>query len=210
MNDSNYFSRSREEMLKFLPKKFSNVLEIGCGKGEFGKLVKMTYNIRYTGVEADTQSALVAKEHLDMVLVGDVYEQLQFLQDNNFDLLVCNDILEHLSTPEILLHNLRIKMKSGAVFVCSVPNIRALGNLIHLIIHKDFEYNDWGIRDRTHLRFFTKKSIIRLLKDNDLKIEKIEGINPIVTFKTKIPLALLQLIGHGDTRFHQYGITATF
>jgi hypothetical protein len=77
-------------------------------------------------------------------------------------------------------------------------------------VHKDFEYTDWGIRDRTHLRFFTKKSMVRFFEDNGLRIERIVGINPITSPKTSAPLALLQLLGHGDTRFMQFGITARF
>ena len=210
MNENNYYSRNRIEMLAFLPEKFSSVLEIGCGQGEFGKLIKMNYKTIYAGVEANPESAKVAKENLDLVLVGDVMEQLQFLPDQSFDLLICNDVLEHLASPEILLQNIRSKMKPNSVFVCSLPNIRVLGNLIHLIIHKDFEYGDWGIRDRTHLRFYTKKSAVRFLTDIGFKIEKIEGINPVNSFKTAIPLGLLQMFGHGDIRFHQYGIRAKF
>ena len=210
MDTNSYFIRSRIEMLKFLPDKFSNVLEIGCGQGEFGKLVKKTFKTNYTGIEIDPEAALVAKKHLDYVLIGDAFEQLQILPDHSFDLLICNDVIEHLTTPEILFRNIRIKMRPNSTLVCSIPNIRVLGNLIHLLINKDFEYTDYGIRDKTHLRFYTRKSIIRFFEDNGFQIEKIMGINSINTFKTCIPLVFLQIIGHGDTRFHQFGITAKF
>lgn len=208
--DNSYFTRNRIEMLKFLPKDFTNTIEIGCGKGEFGKLVKETFKTNYTGIEIDPEAALVAKEHLDLVLIGDAFEQINLLPDNSFDLLICNDVIEHLASPEILLQKIRIKMRPNARLVCSIPNIRVLGNLIHLLINKDFEYTDYGIRDKTHLRFFTKKSIVRFLEDNGFDIEKIIGINPIKTFKTSISLGFLQIIGHGDIRFPQYGITAKF
>ena len=210
MDNNSYYTRNRIEMLKFLPNNFTNVIEIGCGQGEFGKLVKKSYNTIFTGIEVDPDAALVAKKHLDYVLIGDAFKQLQILPDHSFDLLICNDIIEHLASPEILLQNIRIKMKPNSRLVCSIPNIRVLGNLIHLLINKDFEYTDDGIRDKTHLRFYTKKSIVRFLEDNGFHIEKIMGINPIKSFKTSIPLGLLQIIGHGDIRFHQFGITAKF
>jgi len=197
-------------MFKFLPKSFTNVIEVGCGQGEFGRLVKKTYNTHYTGIEANLDAALIAQKYLDRVLIGDVFRQLTNLPDNAYDLLICNDVIEHFAAPEDLLQDIRIKMKPNSRLVCSIPNIRVLGNLIHMLINKDFEYTDWGVRDKTHLRFFTKKSIVRFFEDNGFQIEKIMGINPINTFKTFIPLSVLQIIGHGDTRFSQFGITAKF
>jgi 2-polyprenyl-3-methyl-5-hydroxy-6-metoxy-1,4-benzoquinol methylase len=153
---------------------------------------------------------MVAKEHLDYVLVGDALEQLQHLPNNSFDLFICNDVIEHIAEPEILFQKIRIKMKLESRIVCSIPNIRVLDSLIHIIINKDFEYTYWGIRDKTHLRFYTKRSMLRLFQRNGFKIEKIAGINPIKTFKTSILLWFLQMIGHGDIRYPQYGIVARF
>jgi len=210
METNTYYSRDRREMLQFLPATFSDVIEIGCGQGEFGRLVKAARQTRYSAIEADAAAASVARSHLDYVLVGDAVAAVEALPDHRFDLLVCNDVIEHLAAPEKLLQSIRPKMKPHAALVCSLPNVRVLGNLIHLLVHKDFEYTDWGIRDRTHLRFFTKKSMVRFFEDNGLRIERIAGINPITSPKTSAPLALLQLLGHGDTRFMQFGITARF
>jgi 2-polyprenyl-3-methyl-5-hydroxy-6-metoxy-1,4-benzoquinol methylase len=208
MNESFYFGRNRNEMLSFLPDNFSNVLEIGCGQGEFGRLVKRNHDIKYTGIEYDPKSASIAEQYLDLVLSGDVFEQLPNLPENSYDLIICNDVLEHIAVPEILLQNLKGKMKPDSRLVCSIPNFRVLNNLMHILLSKDFEYDEWGIRDKTHVRFFTRKSILRLFKDNGFVIEKIEGINPIKTFKTNILLGVLGLFGHGDIRYHQFGVVA--
>lgn len=210
MEYDNYYSQNRKEMLEFLPNIFTNILEIGCGQGEFGDLVKKTYNTKYTGIELDNDAAKVAQKRLDTVLVGDVFEQLLVLPDNTYDLLICNDIIEHLSAPELLFQAIRVKMKPNSILVCSIPNIRALGNLLHLLINKDFRYTNYGILDKTHLRFYTQKSIIRLLEENDFTILNIKGINPIKTIKTFLPLLFLQVIGHGDIRYHQFGVSAKF
>jgi 2-polyprenyl-3-methyl-5-hydroxy-6-metoxy-1,4-benzoquinol methylase len=211
MDDSNnYFTRNREEMLAFLPQGFNNVLEIGCGEGEFGRLVKEEHITNYTAIEADLDSARVAEKHLDRVLIGDAFEQLQLLDDKSYDLLICNDILEHIILPDVLLKKIRSKMKPNAILVCSLPNFRVLGNMIHILVKKDFEYSEWGIRDTTHLRFFTKKSINRFFTDNEFKMEEIKGINPINTVKAEIPLRFLHLLGHGDMRYNQYAIVAKF
>lgn len=195
-------------MLSFLPENFSNVLEIGCGQGEFGRLVKMNHNIKYTGVESDPHSALIAEQYLDLVLSGDVFVQFHNLPDHNYDLIICNDVIEHIAIPDILLQNLKNKMKPDSRLVCSIPNFRVLNNLVHIFFNKDFEYDEWGIRDKTHVRFFTKKSILRMFKENGFIVEKIEGINPIKTLKTKILLGFLGLIGHGDIRFNQFAVVA--
>ena len=210
MENNNYFARDRNEMLNFLPKSFRNVIEIGCGQGEFGKLVKSIYEINYTGIESNVNAAKIANNYIDRVIIGDATKLIKILPDHNYDLLICNDIIEHLESPENLIKEIRVKMKPDSWIVCSIPNFRVLGNLLHVLFLKDFEYCEWGIRDKTHLRFYTRKSIIRFFRENGCNVEIIKGINPIKTVMTSIPLGLLQIMGHGDIRFHQFGVTAKF
>jgi 2-polyprenyl-3-methyl-5-hydroxy-6-metoxy-1,4-benzoquinol methylase len=96
-----------------------------------------------------------------------------------FDCIILNDVLEHLVDPfEALLYCRELLNSQGRV-VASIPNVRYFDNIWNLLVHKNWEYTDWGILDKTHLRFFTKRSILSTFSDLDYDIETIDGINPL-------------------------------
>jgi 2-polyprenyl-3-methyl-5-hydroxy-6-metoxy-1,4-benzoquinol methylase len=111
-----YFSDSRLEMLQFIPQDVKSVLDIGCGNGSFGLLCKNTFDCEVYGIELVENAGLLAKEKLDSVLIGDVYECLGILADKSFDLIVLNDVIEHITKPELLLRELVPKLsKEGKI-----------------------------------------------------------------------------------------------
>ena len=203
-----YHQTVRAEMFDFLPQEYSKVLEIGCNVGNFRQLLNKS--CEYWGVEPLEEAAEIAKTKLDKVLTGS-YEKVESeIPDNYFDLVIANDVIEHLENPWNFLQSIRKKMRNeNSSIVLSIPNIRYLGNLKELLIKKDWEYKESGILDITHLRFFTKKSMIRLLKECGFEIEKIEGINSIIYRKLLLPLYyLIKFTIGSDTIFYQYGIRA--
>ena len=81
------------------------------------------------------------------------------LPDNNFDVVIFNDVLEHFENPWAVLENVKTKLNASGVVVASIPNVAYITNLVELILKKDWRYKpEGGILDKTHLRFFTKKS----------------------------------------------------
>ena len=62
------------------------------------------------------------------------------------------------------------------MLVGSVPNVRFWGNMINLLIRRDWKYEDSGVLDKTHLRFFTRKSLRRLLESAGYRMELLRGI----------------------------------
>jgi len=207
MKPANYHSHDRREMLEFLPGEFVKVLDIGCGEGRFGNLLKQINNAAHiTGVDIDEMAALKAKDSIDRVIVGDIVESLAKLADNSFDLVICNDIIEHLIDPDELLTNLRSKIADNGKLLISIPNFRYFYNLHHIIIKKDFEYSDQGIRDVTHLRFFTRNSIQRLLVKSGYKLERIEGINAIKKGFVSLLKPFLIILGQRDCLYLQFAI----
>ena len=94
-----------------------------------------------------------------------------------FDAVVFNDSLEHFPYPEPPLALARELLAESGALVCSVPNVRYIDNLLHLLMDKDWQYRESGILDRTHLRFFTKRSLIRTLGEAGFEVRRIEGIN---------------------------------
>lgn len=78
--------------------------------------------------------------------------------DDPFDVIICADVLEHLSDPARVLASLLRYLGRDGLVIVSVPNIAHLWVRLQLLIGR-FDYTDRGILDRTHLRFFTRKSL---------------------------------------------------
>jgi 2-polyprenyl-3-methyl-5-hydroxy-6-metoxy-1,4-benzoquinol methylase len=199
----NYFSHSRSEMLKYIPVNSRNMLDIGCGDGSFASLLKNTSD-NIWGIEPDRASALLAEKRMATVLTGSVEYLLDSLPDDYFDCIICNDVIEHLADPWTVVSSLKKKISPDGVFVCSIPNVLFWKNIVGLFIKRDWKYTDSGILDRTHLRFFTKKSIIRFVHELDCELITIEGINMTNTPRGKILNFFLKIIGLGEARYLQY------
>lgn len=114
------------------------------------------------GVELLEPAAKQAERVLDKVLIGDIADLIDQIPDGYFDLVICNDVLEHMVDPFTVLTRLRGKMSGRGVVVSSIPNIRYYHTFHEILVHGQWEYEESGALDRTHLRFFTKKSIRRM------------------------------------------------
>ena len=196
-------------MLKLLPEKVTHTLEFGCSNGNFSKLLKEKYNAETWGVDMDPKAIENAKRVLDKAILGEAMEALETLPKEYFDCVICNDFLEHIPSPEKLIIALKPYVKDNAILICSLPNVRFWKNLKELILEKDWRYREAGILDSTHLRFFTKKSMIRLITTCGLKMETIEGINPSKSLRFLIPNMLTFGI-HNDMKYLQFVIRARF
>lgn len=204
-----YYANIRNEMLSYIPKKPKRVLEIGCGEGLFGKKLKELYGCEVWGIELFPESAAVAKKNLDKVLVGDVAVAIDKLPNNYFDCVVCNDVLEHLEDPYSVIERLRAKLVKNGIIVSSIPNVRYFHNLYSLIMAKEWEYQDAGILDKTHLRFFTINSIRNMFTRHGYEIVKLEGINPMTQFPWEYRAANILFRGKlTDTKFMQFACVA--
>ena len=204
-----YYEGERPEMLKFVPDTVKKTIEFGCGDGNFSASIKQTYKTESWGVDMDPTAIENANQVLDKVLLGEAMKVLQDLPNNYFDCVVCNDFLEHIPNPGEFIMALRPFLKDSAVLVCSLPNVRHWKNLKELIFDKDWRYRDAGILDNTHLRFFTKKSMIRLMTDSGLTVEKMHGISPARSLRFIIPNILAFKV-HDDMKYLQFAIRARF
>lgn len=206
-----YYQNLRPEMEAFLPEVYTRVLEIGCGEGNFRANLSMT--CEYWGVELSHDAAQIASEKLDRVLVGSYEEVLNEIPDAYFDLVICNDVIEHMVDHDEFLRSLKQKLRRDAYIVGSIPNVRYISLLVDLLVKKDWQYKDKGILDSTHIRFFTEKSLKRMFDKNGFVIEKMYGINRMmfrpVSAKKIIRKVLIFLLGN-DTRFQQFGFRVRY
>jgi len=112
---------------------------------------------------------------IDKVLVGEYLSVCHNLPDNYFDLVICNDVIEHMLDERVFFESIKSKIANDASIVGSLPNVRFVNNLYELMVQKD--WRDAGILDRTHLRFFTKKSICRTLDQCGFELCDMRGVN---------------------------------
>lgn len=212
METSTYFVNSRPEMLPFVPDSASVLLEIGCGSGTFATGLKERRAaagspVEIWGVEMDEQAARQASQVLDRVLHGDVATVGDQLPPEHFDCVILNDVIEHVPEPAALLQSLRPLLKSDGHLVASIPNVRYFFNVVDLAVHGRWEYADEGILDRTHLRFFTRSSMMTLLTENGFQVETMVGINP--TGSAKFHLVNLLTLGRlSDMKYLQFACRA--
>jgi 2-polyprenyl-3-methyl-5-hydroxy-6-metoxy-1,4-benzoquinol methylase len=171
--DSGYFSSSREDVLAVVPDAPS-YLEVGCGTGAFGSSLRRRHpDAEMWGIELVPEAAEEAEQVFDRVVVGpfpDVADQL----DRTFECVVCNDVLEHMVDPWRALDRIVELVEPGGAVVASIPNVRNLQTITQLLRGR-WDYVPSGVLDRTHLRFFTKATMIELFEGAGLRVEQIVG-----------------------------------
>jgi len=159
------------------------------------------------GIEFSPEAAARAGEALDRVLVGDAREVAPTLPAGRFDWICMNDVLEHLLDPESLLALVAPLLAPGGTLVVSLPNVRYFHNVVDLAVRGRWDYTDEGICDRTHLRFFTRRSMLGLLRQSGYQVTRIAGINPTGAASFKL-FNLLTLGIFAEMRYLQFALTA--
>lgn len=178
IDSAGYYEDGRQEMLAFLPDNPKRLLDIGCGQGLFGEAVKARFPSCETwGVEPVAEAAEKAAARNDHVIHKSL-EDIEDLPTAHFDVVTMNDVLEHMVWPEPALRLAKRVLKPDGRLVLSLPNVQFLGNVLNLVLRNDWEYQNSGILDRTHFRFYTTKSAARLLESAGFEVEQITGINP--------------------------------
>ncbi len=174
---SSYYSNTRVELLDYFPSsKGMSVLELGCGEGRLGSHLKeLGVASRVVGIELDPAAAAIASDVLDQVHCANLDETELTLKEE-FDLLVCADVIEHLRDPRKIVDRCLSAVKPGGFVLTSTPNVRNWRVLKHIIVDGDFEYQDSGLMDRTHLRWFTSKSIYRFHEELELRVIKFGNV----------------------------------
>ena len=210
MNSSTvYFNQDRKEMVCFLPESYQRVLEVGCGAGGFAQWYVKSSEL--WGIEPDVDAARSAETSYKQLLCGTFNECADQLPNHYFDLVVCNDVIEHMPDSEQFFEKIAGKMVAGGRIIGSVPNVRYWHHLREVLVEKDWQYRDSGILDRTHLRFFTEKSLSHLIQSQGLTIEKLEGINPVRYSRFVMAFIILLSLGYyADIRYLQFGFCARF
>ncbi len=189
-DDPGYYANDRHELVAQLPRPLGRVLDVGCGAGEVGRSLRAAGASAVVGVEINPVAAEIARERLDEVHVGDAEALIrEGALRGPFDTIVLYDVLEHLVDPAALLAALAPLAADGARVHVSVPNARHFSLVRDLVVRGTFGYADWGHRDRTHLRWFTRRDLEALVRDAGWQVARVEpailGRNKLVDRVTR-------------------------
>ena len=171
-----YYRNARPEIAQFVPYGVERVLDIGCGGGEFGRLLKEHGVREVHGVEIVPQARDLAAQHLDSATLGNIEEMNLPFDDGYFDCVTFADVLEHLHDPVMALRKTSRVLARDGVIVMSIPNVRFY-EVIAMLAGGRWTYADAGILDRTHLRFFTAAEMQNLVEAAGLQLLRISPLS---------------------------------
>jgi SAM-dependent methyltransferase len=169
MTSQDYFDHVRSDIAPLLPSTAGRVLDVGCGTGSTSAWLKTIYPNAYTvGLEGNAALLTILERNVDEAHIVDLNRALPDV--GNPDLVLLLDVLEHLVHPEQLLAQLVGVMAADATIIVSLPNIAHIAVAARLFFMGRFDYQDAGILDRTHLRFFYKDSAFSLIESAGLEL----------------------------------------
>ncbi len=150
----------------------SRVLDVGAAGGSLGWLSQVRHvKMLLIGLEPNPEWAVKALPYYNKMLVA----PLEAVDDESiscYQVVVLGDVLEHISDPDAALKRLVALQDSGTSFIVSVPNVANIWVRLNLVMGR-FDYEERGLLDRTHLRFFTRTSFLDLLTSAGLEVEKL-------------------------------------
>lgn len=175
--EMSYYTYARTEIIDLIKRgqeEHFTVLEVGCGCGS--TLARIEYlwpKATVCGIELMENVARIGGNYLD-VIQGDIENMELSYQEKSFDYIIIADVLEHLYHPEEILKRLRSYLKEDGKLLCSVPNIMHK-SVMEPLKRGEFEYQDIGILDRTHIHFFTLSSMKKMFHRCGMKICDLGG-----------------------------------
>ena len=176
--DTTYHQNPRTEIASFIAEPPGTVLDIGCGGGATGRLIKEKFpGTRVIGIEINPRAAEFARQYLDQVICAaiDDVDLAAEAPGAAISTVLLLDVLEHLYDPWRALSRIRSWLAPGTRVLASVPNIRNLAVLDELAGGR-FQYAENGVLDVTHVRFFTKDELRRMFEETGYLVRALEPL----------------------------------
>ena len=166
------------ELLSEIPLDAKRIIEVGCSSGALAKAYReLNPSCEYIGTEIDPDYAVVARQHCQQVIVGNIEKMLDEIDATQgaFDCWVFGDVLEHLYDPWRVLKRIAegLLTPGGSVVAC-IPNVQYWR--MQLAVNMgDFRYQDSGMMDRTHIRWFSRVTILEMFEQAGLQVVSVGG-----------------------------------
>jgi SAM-dependent methyltransferase len=172
MNQTQVHDNHNPDLLSLIPKEVKKIIEVGSSSGALAReFKKIASDNHYLGLEIDQRYVSLSERYCDQVLLLDI-EQADdnFWNDNaDRDCWIFGDTLEHLRDPWKILKKIRSIIPTDGNIVACIPNVQHWSIQVKLNMG-NFTYEDSGLLDRTHLRWFTRKTIIDMFDATDFRI----------------------------------------
>jgi 2-polyprenyl-3-methyl-5-hydroxy-6-metoxy-1,4-benzoquinol methylase len=156
---------------RYIPSK-GEILDVGCGRGQLGEAIRQI-GWKVTGVENSPEACETARTRLDGLIERDLHDfdgVAAELKGRQFDALIFSDVLEHVYDPLGVLERYLAHVKPGGKVLISVPNMVVWTNRLKLLFGR-VTYDDTGVMDRTHIRFFTFRTAKALARASGCTID---------------------------------------
>lgn len=151
-------------LLKSIPARIT-VLDVGCATGYFGSYLVNKMGCTVDGIEYDSEAAMIARQHYRQVWTGNVEDaSLTNAISGPYDVVMFPAVLEHLVNPGLVLKGLRRVLAPAGFIIANVPNV-AHYSLRWSLLKGYWSYTDYGLLDRTHLRFYTLETARELIEN---------------------------------------------
>jgi SAM-dependent methyltransferase len=178
-------------LLDLLAPNVKTILDIGCGAGDNARMIRVRRpTAQIVGITLSSEEAQLAQQYLSNVHVADLdSSDLSFLGNCYFDAIILSHVLEHLKDPVALLRRVLAYLPPGGQVLIAVPNVLEYKCRLRFLMGQ-FEYEDCGIMDRTHLHFFTwytaDRDLIYPIKELRIVTKIAEGAAPLWILRRSI------------------------
>jgi len=154
----------------------SKILELGCSTGFMSQYFSSKLNCQVTGVDINPQALKKAKKHCQQVILGDLEDksiQKIIKLSGPFDIVFASAVIEHLKNPESVLQLIKQVLKPKGILIITTSNIAHWRIRLKLFLG-NWNYQDYGVLDKTHLKFYTYHTFQTLIKSAGFKILKVK------------------------------------
>ena len=170
-----YFSAPQTDMGAFLPPRAERMLEIGCGTGATSAWLQRHGRVGHTiGIDLFHSAVDVAQSCLNEAYVGNIETMPLPIEPASIDVILANDVLEHLVDPWASIRRLSSLLRPDGIFVARIPNVRSHHVIVPLVLRGEWRYEESGVLDRTHLRFFTEVGCRRLFEEAGMHVSRLD------------------------------------
>ena len=168
--DKIYINSGNADVLKLVTSSYCSILDVGCGSGALAKVLSANRH-KVDGITISNQESAVAKEYVNDIYLHNLETGLpESILHSQYDYVICSHVLEHIVYPDRLLKDIFTVLKTGGFLIIALPNIMHYKSRMKLLAGK-FEYEDAGIWDNTHVKWYTFNSTKKLLTEYGFLIE---------------------------------------
>src|SRR5829696_3740319 len=182
-----YRGFSNPQVLALVPSTAKKVLDVGCGAGDNAMHLQQR-GVLVDGVTLSESEARIAEKYCRNVFVHDLEEGLPNLSGEVYDCVICSHVIEHIRFPSKLLYDIRAILSPEGRLVVALPNLMYFKNRYNLLLGR-FDYQEGGLMDNTHFRWYTFKTAQNLLEEHGYVkvLAYVDGNFPVPFLRKTMP-----------------------